>query len=282
MDETGWSRTIEIPAIMRALHQSLDESPKILSDPIAPRLIKDENQRSWLSPLLDHPFAPQWRAGFAMRSRYAEDCLEEGMRRGVQQYVILGAGLDTFAYRQNQPSDTLRIYELDHPLTQQCKRDRLAIANIAIPSNLTFVAIDFEKTSIADALARTGFRLDAPSLCSWMGVTQYLTTAAIDATLRFALSLPRASEIVFSFILPQHALSGIEADAVALAAHRSAAVGEPWLSRFQVAELAFKLGAMGFSQINHLTPEEAARRYFAKRRDGLKERQGEQLMRARV
>lgn len=282
MDQTGWSRTIEIPAIMRALHQSIDDDPKILTDPVAPRLIDVEDDRQWLAPLLNHPFAKQWRAGFALRSRYAEDCLEEAMRHGVQQYVILGAGLDTFAYRQSQPSDSFRIYELDHPLTQQRKRDRLNRAGIEIPSNLTFVAIDFEKTSIADALAINGFLFDAPALCSWMGVTQYLTPDAIDATLRFVLSLPRSSGIVFSFIIPQNAISGMESEAVELAAQRSAEVGEPWLSRFDIAEFAFKLGAMGFSTISHLTPAEAGKRYFTNRHDGLKERHGEQLMTVRV
>jgi methyltransferase (TIGR00027 family) len=200
----------------------------------------------------------------------------------VRQYVILGAGLDTFAYRQPPHLATLRIYEVDHPVTQQWKRDRLRAADVVVPANLTFVPIDFETTQILDALVANGFVPGTRTLCSWLGVTQYLTSAAIDATLRFALSLPRASEIVFSFSLPQETLSGAEAEAVALAAQRSAQVGEPWLTRFHVAELAFKLGAMGFSRIFHLTPEEAGRRYFAARSDGLKERRGEQLMRAIV
>jgi methyltransferase (TIGR00027 family) len=280
--EQARSRTIEIPAIMRALHQTADDDPKILTDPIAPRLIDAEDDQRWLAPLLNHPFAKQWRAGFAVRSRYAEDCLEEGVRRGVQQYVILGAGLDTFAYRQPPFASSLRIYEVDHPITEQWKRDRLKMADIAIPPNLTFVPIDFERTSIPGGLAVNGFLIGAQTLCSWMGVTQYLTCEAIDATLRFALSLPRSSEIVFSFILPQEALSGVEAEAIALAAQRSAEVGEPWLTRLHVAELTFKLRSMGFSQIVHLTPEEASKRYFANRRDGLKERHGEQLMRALV
>jgi len=282
MEADRRSRTIEIPAIMRALHQSADDEPKILSDPIAPRLSAADDDRHWLVPLLEHPFAKQWRAGFALRSRYAEDCLQEAIQRGVQQYVILGAGLDTFAYRWPAHLGSLRIYEVDHPTTQQWKRERLKKADIALPSNLTFVPIDFEKTPIRDALAAHGFDPSIRTLCSWMGVTQYLTGEAVDATLRFALSLPRASEIVFSFSLPQDALSGAEAEAVALAARRAAEVGEPWLTRLHVAELAFKLGAMGFSRIVHLTPEEAGRRYFAGRRDGLKERRGERLIRAIV
>ena len=282
MERSRRSRTIEIPAIMRALHQTADDDPKILTDPIAPRLLDADDERQWLAPLLSHPFAKQWRAGFAVRSRYAEDCLEEGVQRGVQQYMILGAGLDTFAYRQPSFASSLRIYEVDHPTTQQWKRDRLKMAGIPIPRNLTFVPIDFERTAIPSALADTGFLLSTQTLCTCMGVTQYLTSDAVDATLRFALMLPRSSEIVLSFIVPQESLSGIEAEAVALAAQRSAEVGEPWLTRLHVSELALKLRSMGFSQVVHLAPEEAGRRYFANRRDGLKERQGEQLMRALV
>ncbi len=282
MEQSQRSRTIEIPAIMRALHQTIDDDPKILTDPVAHRLIDADDDRRWLEPLLDHPFAKQWRAGFALRARYAEDCLAEAVLRGARQFVVLGAGLDTFAYRQPSWGSSLRIYEVDHPVTQQWKRDRLKAADIAVPSNVTFVAIDFERTSIAEALRATDFAFDAVTLCSWMGVTQYLTRDALDATFRFVLSLPRSSEIAFSFILPQEAVSGVEADALATAVQRAAEVGEPWLTRLRADELAARLRSMGFSRTIHLTPEEARDRYFGNRRDGLKERRGEQLMRAFV
>jgi methyltransferase (TIGR00027 family) len=282
MEQSQRSRTIEIPAIMRALHQTIDDDPKILTDPVARRLIDSDDDRRWLAPLLDHPFAKQWRAGFALRARYAEDCLAEGVQRGAHQYVVLGAGLDTFAYRQPLWGSSLRIYEVDHPITQQWKRDRLKAADIAIPSNLTFVPIDFERASIPGALRATDFTFAARTLCSWMGVTQYLTRDALEATFRFVLSLPPSSEVVFSFILPQEAVSGIEAEALAVAAQRAAEVGEPWLSRLRGYELALRLRSMGFSHTIHLTPEQARERYFSNRRDGLKERRGEQLMRAIV
>jgi len=282
MEPTQRSRTIEIPAIMRALHQTVDADPKILTDPIAPRLIDGDEDRRWLAPLLSHPFAKQWRAGFAVRSRYTEDCLAERVQSGMRQYVVLGAGLDSFAYRQPQWASSLRIYEVDHPITQQYKRDRLKTAGIAIPSNLTFVPTDFESASVSNSLRAAGFAFDTQTLCSWMGVTQYLTPDALEATFRFVLSLPFSSEIVFSFILPQVEISGLEAEALLIAARRSAEVGEPWLARFRGDELAMRLRSMGFSQILHLTPEEAARRYFRDRQDGLRERRGEQLMRAIV
>jgi methyltransferase (TIGR00027 family) len=247
MDQTQRSRTIEIPAIMRALHQTVDDDPKILTDPIAPRLIQSNDDRGWLAPLLDHPFAKQWRAGFALRARYAEDLLVEGIQCGVRQYVVLGAGLDTFAYRQPVWGSLLRIYEVDHPITQRWKQARLKAAEIAIPSNLRFVPIDFERTAIPEALRAGDFAFGVRTLCSWMGVTQYLTGEALNATFQFVLSLPTSSEIVFSFILPQEAVSGVEAEALATAAHRAAQVGEPWLTRLYADDLVARLESMGFS-----------------------------------
>lgn len=282
MEPKQRSRTLELPAIMRALHQTLDDDPKILTDPIARRLIDANDDPKWLALLLSHPFAKQWRGGFALRARYTEDCLAEGVQRGVRQYVLLGAGLDTFAYRQPLWANLIRIYEMDHPATQEWKQERLRVASLAAPRNLTFVPIDFEGVSIPEALRATGFAFDELTLCAWMGVTQYLSTAALDATFRFVLSLPRSSEIVFSIILPQQAVSGEEAEALAMAAERAAEVGEPWLTRLDAHELAAKLRAMGFSQMIHLTPEEADRRYYGKRRDGLRARRGELLMRAIV
>jgi O-methyltransferase involved in polyketide biosynthesis len=212
------SRTVEIPAIMRALHQTLDDDPKILTDPIAPHLIDLDDDLRWLAPLLEHPFAKQWRAGFTLRARYSEDCLMAAIRRGVRQYLVLGAGLDTFAYRQPSWASSVRIYEVDHPATQQWKRDRL----------------------------------------------------------------PGASEIVFSFILPPDAVYGLEADALATATQSAAGAGEPWVTRLQPDALKARLHAMGFSRVIHFTPKEAHAQYFVHRRDGLKERHGEQLMRAVV
>lgn len=276
------SRTIQIPAIMRALHQSIDDDPKILVDPVAPRLIEGDNDGGWLAPLLDHPFAKGWRAGFALRARYAEDCLAEGAQRGVTQYVILGAGLDTFPYRQPSWARSLSIYEVDHPITQQWKRGRLRVAEIAVPSNVRFVPVDFETASVPEVLRLSDFSFRARTLCSWMGVTQYLTREALEATFQFALSLPPGSEIVFSFILPEEAVSGVEAQALTTAAKRAAEAGEPWLTRLYPDELTTKLRLLGFSRVIHLTPEKARESYFQNRRDGLRERHGEQLMRALV
>jgi methyltransferase (TIGR00027 family) len=283
MQQAKSSRTSELAAIMRAVHQTADEEPKILADSIAARLlgiVGDDDE--WLTPMLGHPFAKQWRAGFLIRSRYAEDCLAECVERGVQQYAILGAGLDTFAFRQPPWARSLRIYEIDHPATQRWKYDRLAAARITIPANVKFVPADFERISLADAFRAANFDFARKTFCSWLGVTQYLTPDAVRGTLKFVLSLPRSSEIVFSFVLPPEALLGIEAEAVAMAANKCAGIGEPWLTTFRADDLEAKLRAMGFSDVVHLTPNEAHQRYLKHRRDGLQARRGEQLIRAIV
>jgi methyltransferase (TIGR00027 family) len=273
----------ELAAIMRAIHQTADDEPKILADPIAPRLVDvgggDDDE---LGPLLHHPFAKQWRAGFLIRNRYAEDCLAEGVARGIRQHAILGAGLDTFAFRQPTWAKPIRIYEVDHPATQRWKRDQLAAAAIAVPENLAFVPMDFERDSLAESLRKNGFDLGAQTFFSWLGVTQYLSQGAIAQTLEFVLAFPRGSEIVFSFILPFATVSGLEGDALAKAADQSKQVGEPWLSTFNPEDLAALLRAMGFSIVVHMTPADAQERYLKHRRDGMQARRGEQLMRAIV
>src|SRR5215470_4087651 len=216
MKQATSSRTGEVTAIMRAIHQTADEEPKILADSIAPRLVVDTMRadNEWHAPILDHPFAKQWRAGFLIRNRYAEDCLAECVEQGAEQYAIIGAGLDTFAFRQPPWASSLRIYEIDHPATQRWKCERLAAARIGIPSNVKFVPIDFERNSLGDALRASDFDCGAKTFCSWLGVTQYLTADAIRRTLEFVRSLPRSSEIVFSFVLPFETLSGAEAEAL--------------------------------------------------------------------
>jgi methyltransferase (TIGR00027 family) len=281
--QTTPSRTCEITAIMRALHQIADHEPKILVDPVAPQLIDPADQLDdRLASTFNHPFAKRWRAGFVLRSRYAEDCLADAVKRGVGQYLILGAGLDTFAYRQPPWAESLSIYELDHPATQCWKRGRLAAKNMEIPPNLTFVPIDFETISLADALRATDFSYGRTTFCSWLGVTPYLTASAINATFNFVLSLPPSSEIVFNFVLPADALSGLEAEAMVLAAQTAAEAGEPWLTSFLPDNLTTLLRAMGFCDVVHLTPPEANRRYFRDRCDGLEARHGERLVRAIV
>ena len=229
------------------------------------------------------PFAARIRANFLMRSRYAEDCLAESLASGVKQYVVLGAGLDTFAYRQPAWASALRIFEVDFGATQKWKRERLATAKIEIPGNLAFVPMDLESVSLEESLAAAEMDFRVPTFFSLLGVSQYLSSEAFDLTLRFVLSLPPASEIVFSFVLPSHELSLSERIISTLFVSRSAAArGEPWRNRFSPEPLANMLKAMGFSKVSYFSTDAANRRYFHGRRDGLQTWHVAQMMRAIV
>ena len=218
--------------------------------------------------------SPAWarlgsgRAFLVARSRYAEDELERLYQEGVRQYIVLGAGLDTFAYR-NAHGKHLRVFEVDHPSTQAWKRTQLREHGIGLAPSLRFVPVDFEKWLLADGLRKAGFRRSAPVFVSWLGVTMYLTRDAVMQTRNFfAKSCARGSEIVFDFSLPDEALGEAERVSRARRAQRVARVGEPWISRFDPPALVRELAAMGFSQAEYFGANEANKRYFGDRADG--------------
>ncbi len=280
MERDRPSATAQGAAVVRALHQVLDDEPRILDDPIAARLVGEELERARKSARW---FAARGlRAAFTMRSRYAEDCLAESIGDGVRQYVMLGAGLDTFAYRQPAWAASLQIFEVDYPATQNWKRAQLASAGISIPANVTFVPVDFERVSLKEALAAGGLDFGIPTFFSSLGVTQYLTEEALDLSLNLVLSMPPRSEIVFSFVLAAHALSWRERAIAAMFAAIARASGEPWLTRFSPQQLAGRLASMGFSKVRCFSAEDANARYFRGRGDGLKASRLEQMMRAFV
>lgn len=281
MEEGRESGTAIGAAVVRALHQTLDEEPHILDDPIAPRLVASElAQQQMLFRFV--PFGARLRAHFVMRSRYAEDCLAEAHADGIRQYVILGAGLDTFAYRQPEWARDLRIFEADYPATQKWKRERLGFAGIRIPGNVVYVPVDFENTTLEAGFS--GAPLDRGGLAffSLLGVTQYLSEAALDASLKFVLSMPRRSEIVFSFVPTGNSLSMSERAAGATFTAIAALRRERWRSRWDPKTLSRRLSAMGFSRVIHFSAEEANARYFRGRRDGLAVSRLEEMMRATV
>ena len=257
--------------------------PRILDDPISPRLVDPEGPAyKTLSEFLERlPTANRLRlTHYLLRSRYAEDCLAEAFSRGLRQYVILGAGLDTFAYRQPDWASDLRIFEIDHPATQQWKRQRLADAHVSIPPNATFVPVDFEKTTVKAALPEAGFDPTASAFFSMLGVSQFLTEEALDETLDVVRTTGSSSEIVFSFVPPDDALPEDEAALTIQFAQRFAAIGEPWLTRPLPDQLRLKILKMGFSTVSHLSPADADHLYFRSRHDGLRACFMEQMMRA--
>ncbi len=288
MEEGRPSATALGAAVMRAMHQTLDD-PRILDDPIAALLVGPElARRSAITRMM--PFGARLRANFVMRSRYAEDCLAEASGNGIGQYVMLGAGLDTFAYRQPEWGRALRIFEVDHPATQKWKLEKLAAAGIAVPGNLSMAPVDFENISLRDGLTAAGFDPRVPTFFSSLGVSQYLSEGALEVSLKFVLSMPRRSEIVFSFVLASQALGLGERVGISIFAAIAAAGGERWLSRYVPATLARELESMGFSKVVHFSADDANDRYFPARRDdmrasrleGMRASRLEEMMRATV
>jgi methyltransferase (TIGR00027 family) len=256
----------------RAAHQIIDE-PRVFDDPMAVRVIGAESASALkAAPQQYHvsPWAGYLRAFITARSSYTEDELGVAVRRGVRQYVILGAGLDTFAYRNSYPPDQLRVFEVDHPSTQQWKRSRLEEAGIVIPGSLKFVAVDFETQTLADGLRMANFDPDKPAFFSWLGVIQYLTKDAIFSTLRLIARLKKGTCVVSDYIVSPTLLSPQQRSVLDAIVNRAAAVGAPWITFFEPSALAAELLALGFAQVEGMGPEEINARYFAGRKDNLR------------
>lgn len=274
------SRTAFRVALRRAAHQVLDD-PRVFEDPLALAIVgadagelrSDETSQSRVARVM--------RAFMAVRSRYAEDGLAAAFQEGTRQYVVLGAGLDTFAYRNPFPG--LRVFEVDHPATQGWKRHLLEVAGIVVPDSLTFAPVDFESQTLAEGLARAGFQRDQKAFVSWLGVVPYLTRSAVMETLRLIASLPAGSGIVFDYALPPESLDPVQRQALEALAARVAAAGEPFQTFFDPAELETEMRRMGFGSFENLAGDEINARYFSGRSDGLRVGGGAgRLMKARI
>ncbi|MCA0241107.1 MAG: SAM-dependent methyltransferase [Proteobacteria bacterium] len=277
------SRTAQAVAALRAVHQLLDE-PLVLPDPVAlPMLGLAAEAALRADPfVLNDPLSRALRAALVARGRVAEDELAQAVADGVRQYVVLGAGLDTFAYRNPYRDAGLRVFEVDHPGTQADKRQRLAEAGIELPPSLSFAALDFERDDLRAALQRAGFRAEQPACIAWLGVTMYLTADAVLATLRALAGLAAGSRLCFDHVVPAAMLNPIERVVTEVLAHKAAEQGEPWLSSFDPPALRERLLEMGFAAAESVTPDELNRRYFARRRDGLRAGEGARIVCARA
>ena len=263
----GASRTARAVAVLRAAHRVIDARPALLDDTVIARLIGGDLEAQIRARVEEFqtPIARGLRSHVLLRSRFAEDSLEDAVSHGVGQYVLLGAGLDTFAYRQPAWASGLTIVEVDHPASQAAKCAALAAAGIEVPANVRFASVDFERETLMDGLARGGIDPATKTFFSWLGVTMYLTRDAIEQTLRAVLAFPSGSEIVFTFAQP----SSDPAFPTQQLAAGAASVGEPWVSYFVPDELEAMLRSLGFTRVRLLTRDEATRRYYASRSDGL-------------
>lgn len=260
MQHGQFSRTALGAAGHRAAHQVL-EGGRIFSDPFALRILGPDAEAA-IAEAQEDSRRRGLRLFIAVRSRFAEEAARRALTRGTRQIVVLGAGLDTFAYRL-EATEGLRVYEVDHPATQAEKRRRLAAAAIDPPAHVVYAPCDFERQRFVDALAGVGFEAAAPAFFLWLGVTPYLSQPAVDATFAAIAALPGGAEVAFDYANPSET---IENPATRAAheelARKVAAAGEPLRTAFDTPALHARLSELGFASVEDLGPAEIAERFF--------------------
>jgi methyltransferase (TIGR00027 family) len=245
------SATAQGAAEGRAAHQLIDR-PVVFEDPLALPILGKSGASKLHAEIGEHqtPFRRALRGQFVGRSRYAENRLAAAVRRDVRQYLVLGAGLDTYACRN--PDGAVTVFEVDHPATQAWKRERLAEAGLAVPACLRFAAADFAAqapgAALDAALAGTGFDAGQPAFVACLGVSYYLPREALDATLRWTAALASGSELVLDFMPPPEQHSEQARAALRRLAATVASQGEPLRSFFAPAEMAGRARAAGFAE----------------------------------
>ncbi|HEV7526876.1 MAG TPA: class I SAM-dependent methyltransferase [Acidimicrobiia bacterium] len=265
-------------ALWRALHVEIDPPPHVFEDEIGLQLAAPED--GWRQRGDMHPVGTRrFRASIVARARFSEDLVAEQAELGVAQYVILGAGLDTFAQRRPEIGARVRVFEVDQPDTQAWKRERLIQLGYDIPEFLRLVPVDFRADeSWLERLVAAGFDADRPTIVVSAGVSMYLTRDANVATLRQVAALAPGSTLVTTFLLPPELLD--EEDRVGLeAAERGArASGTPFISLFAPEEMQALARDAGFREARHVSAADLNQRYFAGRTDGLRTSRGEELL----
>lgn len=257
-----------LTAAARALHRE-EPPPWVLDDPLALRLAGEEGLAliEQLRSEVPGDAMLSFNRWIAVRARLPEDVVERAMADGVGQYVILGAGLDSFAYRRKDLQSRLRVFEVDHPASQAWKRRRLDELGIEVPANLVFTPVDFESQTLREGLAASGFDFAERAVFSWIGVTMYLTLDAIRATLATIAACPAGSRIVLTYNRPRAALTGLSRALDTALGTLAADVGEPFVSLFEPAEIERLLREHGFDDVVHFGPDEAIQTYFPGRTD---------------
>jgi methyltransferase (TIGR00027 family) len=256
-------------ALWRALHLEVDAPPHILDDRIGLQLAApdpDWRQR----PDMNEYATPGVRASIVARARFIEDLVAEQADHGVGQYVLLGAGLDTFTQRRPEIASRITVFEVDQPGPQAWKRQRLVELGFGVPDSLRLVPVDFETTSWWDGLLANGFDADRPAVVASLGVSMYLTREATAATLRQSATLAQGSTFAMTFMLPEE-LVAAEEQAMHRATNAAArASGTPFISYYPPNEILEMAREAGFKTARHVTAEDYTQRYFADRTDGLK------------
>ncbi len=257
-------------ALWRALHLEVDSPPPVLEDEIGLRLAAPEEgwrRRPDMDPQATRPF----RASIVARARFIEDLVVEQAARGVGQYVILGAGLDTFAQRRPEVAGGLTVFEVDQPGPQAWKRQRLIELGFGIPEWLRLVPVDFESgSSWWERLAAAGFDAGKPAVVTSTGVSMYLTEEATMATLRQAATLAAGSTFAMTFLLPLELADPEVRPGLQMAEKGARASGTPFISFFTPAKMLALAREAGFQRAEHVSAATLTQRYFAGRTDGFR------------
>ncbi len=265
-------------AQLRAVHQIMDK-PLIFADPFACKILGDFPKGDLLP--FDTPLYRGLRTSIVLRSRVADDQWRKSFRLGLRQYVILGAGLDTAAFRHGQLKG-VKIFEVDLPSTQTWKRECMRLAGMELPASLTFVPMDFETSSLAAGLDLAGFNADHPAFFSWLGVTMYIDETSILDTLRYIASCAPKSTVIFDYCVDPSHLSPRDLKGFGLISSNAEKQGEPWKTFFDPDSLVKIIFSCGFREVRDLGPEELTRRYLAGRRDSLRKSGTTRLIQAEV
>ena len=285
-----------VAALNRAAHLALDTPPFVFDDRLGLRLANDPDALRVAGFRVDPDGAPPrpggwlfspralegmrgWRGSFVARARCVEELVIERLAEGVDQLVILGAGLDTTALRRRDLAERLRIFEVDEPATQSWKQARIAALGIRPPHNLTFARVDFEaKTSWVDQLEPVGFARERRSVVACTGVTQYISAAALSTTMRCAAGLPAGTTFACTFVSPQASIAPAERDLRARTEALAVARGAPWISAYEPDQIRELARRAGFAGVDLVGPRDWDARYFAGRADGLRAASGESML----
>jgi methyltransferase (TIGR00027 family) len=246
------SRTAVLTAVARDLHRQ-EPPPLVFDDDLAFALAGEEGAalRARLRTELPRAQVVAFSRWVCVRSRFVEDLVDDAVARGVDQYVILGAGLDSFAYRRADQLDRLRVFEVDHPASQGWKRHRLDELGIEIPDNVVFTPVDFEHQTLREGLEAAGFRFASSAVFSWIGVTMYLTLDAINDTLATIARCPPGTEVALTYDQPRRALDPFASKVTSTFAAIATEMGEPFVSLFVTDEIDALLQNHGFGEIVH-------------------------------
>jgi methyltransferase (TIGR00027 family) len=265
------SLTALTAAAARAAHLIVDNDPPIFADTLAATLLGERADEliNYHRAHGTHVVLVGARTQVTVRSRYTEDRVAEAVKRGVGQYVILGAGLDSFAYRSDLAAQ-VRVFEVDHPATQQWKRQQLSTADIPVPDAVTYVPVDFEHDSLADCLVSNGFDPTRPAMVSWLGVTVYLTREAIGETLKVVGGFAPGTEIVVEYLVPAEMRDADGREFADLVMPFAAERGEPWLSVLAPDEMSALLADRGFGPVEHVRQRDAVDPALWDRTDSLR------------